>query len=63
MKNFNEWDKKEYPLPPCYERGSVGRETLKQRKRAWKAALEWLKSTQLRPEIAPWTTIEEELNE
>lgn len=41
MKAFENWDQKEYPLPPCYERGPVGREALKQRKHTWRAALEW----------------------
>lgn len=41
MKVFNEWDKKEYPLPAFYERGPVGREALAERKAAWRAALEW----------------------
>jgi hypothetical protein len=41
MKAFATWDKKEYPLPPCYERGPLGRAALKERKAAWRAALEW----------------------
>jgi len=42
MKAFEEWDAKEYPLSPTIERGPIGRDCLRQRKHAWKAALEWV---------------------
>ena len=45
MKAFEKWDKKEYPLPPCYERGPIGRAMLAQRKHTWRAALKWTVKT------------------
>ena len=40
MKEFEKWDKKEYSLPHIIERGPVGRDALRQRKHAWRTALE-----------------------
>ena len=40
MEAFERWDRKEYPHPACYERGPVGRDMLKQRRRTWRATLE-----------------------
>lgn len=42
MVEFEKWDKEEYPLPCTIERGPIGRDALKQRKHAWKAALKWV---------------------
>lgn len=60
MQAFEDWDKREYPLPPCYERGPVGRDILEQRKHVWRAALEWVKKS---PRLchADWMRIREEL--
>ena len=40
MQEFDKWDKNAYPLPPCIERGSVGRECLRQRRQTWRTAFE-----------------------
>lgn len=42
MKGFDKWDMREYPLPPTIERGPIGRDCLRQRKHAWRAALKWV---------------------
>lgn len=42
MRQFDRWDMQEYPLPPTIERGPIGRDCLEQRKKAWRAALEWI---------------------
>lgn len=44
MEEFKKWDREKYPLPPTTERGPVGRDALKQRECAWKAALKWAKA-------------------
>lgn len=65
MKEFEKWDKKEYPLPPTIERGPIGRDALKQRKHAWKAALRWaLDKIKYSPsDISLIALVEEELSD
>ena len=69
MEQFRKWDKKEYPYPPTYERGPVGREALKQRKVTWKAALGWALSIMEKDREQGWPikaskiTIRKELEE
>ena len=63
MKAFEKWDREEYPLPPCYERGPVGREARRQRKHAFRAALEWVKKYHVDLEMGDWTIIEKELED
>lgn len=61
MKEFEIWNKKEYPLPACYERGPIRRHTLAQRKAAWRGALEWVKTKRTAFDVILSECIEEEL--